>query len=104
MRPARVELGGWKPTAKECHGNVSTWCQNTDGYSPVRGWLYFDFDDQLSYVRFVAHSVVRDAQGILWDITPQNATQPHPFNVAEEAEVNYQALIESGITSFDYQK
>lgn len=74
------------------------------GYSPVRGWLYFDFVDLLPFVLFNAHSVVRDPEGSLWDITPAQASQPYPFLMAEESNEEYAALIQSGVSRIRHVK
>jgi hypothetical protein len=96
--PAVVSMGSWTPEANECHANASTWCKNMPDYSPVRGWLYFDFLDLWPFVLFNAHSVVRAPDGTLWDITPSQASQPYPFLTAEESESEYAKLIESGVS------
>jgi hypothetical protein len=102
--PATVELGTWKPAPNDCHANVSTWCKYMPEYSAVRGWLYFDFLDQLPYVLFNAHSVVRAPDGKLWDITPSQASQPYLFLAAEESEGEYAELIEGGISRLRHFK
>ena len=102
--PASVSLGTWVPALNDCHLNVSTWCKHSQGYAAVRGWLYFDFLDQLPFVLFNAHSVVRDAEGKLWDITPSQASQPYPFLEAEEPEAEYAKLVESGVSRLRHFK
>lgn len=73
-----VQIGDWKPQPNLCHDNAETWMNRT-GDQVVKGFLYFDFDDALDYVQFNPHSVIRRADGSLWDITPQLATQRYPF-------------------------
>jgi len=94
--PARVSIGTWEPAENDCHANVTTWCANAQGFEIVRGWLYFDMADTLPFVLFNAHSVVRNPEGQLWDITPQRATRPYPFLAAEETEEEYARFVEAG--------
>lgn len=94
--PARVSIGDWKPVENDCHANVTTWCANAKGFEIVRGWLYFDMANALPFVLFNAHSVVRNPEGELWDITPQRATHSYPFLAAEEQEAEYARFIEAG--------
>lgn len=102
---ADVSIGDWRPTPNECHGNVTTICERDSSYTAVRGWLYFDFDDLLDQVKFVAHSAVRTPDGTLCDITPSNASQQYPFIPAEETEKIYSQLVEgSGITELWHVK
>jgi hypothetical protein len=98
LKWANVSVETWRPIPNECHGNVSEVCANDDRYSPARGWLYFDFGGTLPSVKFVAHSALRDIDGVLYDITPACTTQQYPFLLAEESEAEYASLIESGIT------
>jgi hypothetical protein len=95
---AEVSIGDWKPQLNECHGNVTELCAHDPSYTPVRGWLYFDFGGLLDCVQFLAHSAVRAPDGKLYDITPAIASQQYPFLAAEESEREYAALIQSGVT------
>jgi len=52
-----------------CHENAEAYVSRCVDCGVVRGWLLEDFAD-FSY--FNAHSVVRDAQGVLFDPTPMN--------------------------------
>jgi hypothetical protein len=102
--PAEVSLGDWQPLPNECHQNASTWCANTEGFTVVHGWLYFHFEGLLPFVLFNAHSVVRDARGQLWDITPNAASQPYPFLIAEESAQEYAQLVQSGATRLRHRR
>ena len=75
-----------------------------DRYSPARGWLYFDFNDILPLVKFVAHSALKDMEGTLYEITPVQVIQQYPFIFAEESEEEYASLVESGVTECWHQK
>ena len=104
LKWAEVTIGDWQPRPHECHGNVTEACICDSRYSPVRGWLYFDFDGVLPTVKFVAHSVLRDIDGALYDITPAYASQQYPFIVAEEPEAEYASLVESGVTELWHKR
>jgi len=72
-----------KLKSKQCHINADTWAAHNDGWVAVRGWVVFDMTKN-PYLRpprihFAAHSVVRDLNGKLWDITPILASQAYPF-------------------------
>jgi hypothetical protein len=62
LRWAEVEIGEWRPEASDCHANVTELCAHDPTYSPVRGWLYFDFGGYLDRVQFLAHSAVPRAR------------------------------------------
>ena len=95
---AEVVVGDWHPTANDCHGNVTEFCAYDPAYSPVRGWLYFDFGGYLDRVQFLPHSAVRAPDEGLYDITPSQASQQYPFLVADLPEQDYAALITSDVT------
>ena len=86
----------------ECHRNVTTWCEHSADHKAVRGWLFFDLTDALPFVRFIAHSLVEDKSGDIFDITPaQKVFQSYPFIRAEEDEDTFESLVEHGITNID---
>lgn len=93
----------WQPAFNDCHANVSALCAADPRYRPVRGWVYFHFDNQLSFVRFTAHSVVVDEQGRLWDITPTRASQRYPFVRAEGTDDEFAQIVEvRGLGNLDH--
>jgi hypothetical protein len=102
--PAQVSIGDWKPQPNLCHENVTTWCAGNGEFQIVRGWLHLDFQGQTPYEVFLAHSVIRDKNGALWDITPMQAFQQYPFIAATETEEDYAAFIEQGISRLAHYK
>ncbi len=63
-----VSSDGWNPEVAHCHRNVDKWVEANPGHTAVRGWVtYASFGNSLG---LTAHSVVRDANGRLFDITP----------------------------------
>jgi hypothetical protein len=104
VSPAQVSIGDWEPLPNQCHGNVTTWCANNAEFQIVRGWLYVDFSGQLPYEVFLPHSVVRDKDGALWDITPIQAFQQYPFIAAIESEEEYAAFVEQGVSALAHYK
>jgi hypothetical protein len=74
------------PDAKphECHRNVHAFVASNDGYRAVGGWLFFDYRNAfllgiVPTIRFTAHSLVQDENGLMLDITPSQASQRYPF-------------------------
>jgi hypothetical protein len=102
---ANVRIGDWKPIPNDCHGNVTTVCSNDESFTAIRGWFYFDLNDSMPYVLFVAHSAVLTADGILCDITPATAYRQYPFIAAEESEDDYiKLVVEQNISRIEYIK
>jgi len=64
--PRRVRFrNGDEPARNSCHPNVARWVTENPECTPVRGWL-------VSGGILDAHSVVADADGTVFDITPLN--------------------------------
>jgi hypothetical protein len=59
-----VACGEWAPQPNDCHNNVNAWVKTNPYLTAVRGWVID------SNCTLAAHSVVRDADGQLFDITP----------------------------------
>jgi hypothetical protein len=99
----RIQGTDWTPVFNDCHANVNALCGADPRYRPVRGWLYFDFENSLSFVRFTAHSVVADEAGRLWDITPSRASQRYPFICAEGTVEEFVQIVEvRGLGNLDH--
>ncbi|WP_124649041.1 hypothetical protein [Burkholderia stagnalis] len=65
-----VSGAGWRPAVQDCHGNCETWCGLHPEYRLVRGWIFIPLPG-LAYSRFLPHSIVRQPDGQLVDITPR---------------------------------
>lgn len=63
-----VSLPDGDPTASNCHSNVDRWVEAHPGTTAVRGWVAFASCGDATGL--TAHSVVRDTDGQLFDITP----------------------------------
>jgi len=66
---------------QNCHDAVDAWIATHTGTQAVRGWLVLEL--AVSSIRFIAHSLVRDADGMLMDPTfaegePALPFVPHP--------------------------
>lgn len=59
-----VSIGEWHPVEADCHNNVNYWVRKNSLHSAVRGWVHLHED------ALTAHSIVRGADGKLFDITP----------------------------------
>jgi hypothetical protein len=64
-----VSIGDWRPEIAKCHDNVARWIKSNPGHTAIHGWIV-----NASYgedrVGVTAHTVVRDEDGSLFDITP----------------------------------
>jgi len=69
----KVFLTGWIPEISSCHKNVDHWVSAHTGQTAVRGWVFYmpyAFETGECGKVYTAHSVVRDCDGSLYDITP----------------------------------
>jgi hypothetical protein len=64
----QVSIGDWRPQMAQCHQNVDTWVKANTGAVAVRGWVTLGGDGYT--MRLTAHSVVKEPNGGLVDITP----------------------------------
>ena len=61
---------GSVPQSSHCHDNVDRWVKENSGTTAVRGWV------TNAEFSLTAHSVVRGADGGLFDITPLETKDP----------------------------
>lgn len=91
---AAIEFPGWQPIQNRCHANTLILESYGSGYTAVHGWLYLDFDRTRSYVRFVAHSVIKNEADQLLDITPVwEGAGSHPFISSKIDNSAYEAML-----------
>ena len=64
-----VSIGDWKPEESDCHNNAKRWVEANPLWEVVTGWISFMWFGPCG-VQLTAHSVVRDPDGSLFDITP----------------------------------
>ena len=96
-----VNLDDWHPVSNQCHSNVLILETYGEGFSAVHGWLYLDFDGTTDFVRFIAHSVVLNAEGRLIDVTPTFAGAGHyPFITANIGNLEYEAILNTLLKKF----
>ncbi len=72
-----ISMEGWVPTAGNCHGNVDRFVLANPTYRYVRGYLVFDTGS--GNWRIVAHSVLMDPNGTMFDVTPPWRCERYPF-------------------------
>jgi hypothetical protein len=80
---------GSRPLPSACHQNAEKWVTENPGATVVRGWVtYADFGVSIG---LTAHSVIRDYDGQLFDITPLENERYRPgmrfvphFGIEEE--------------------
>jgi len=90
----------FQPKAKECHVNVDLWCQLNPDHKPIR--LVIDMS-ALRRVHFVAHSVVEDAYGRRFDVTPQQTFAEYSFLEDEDIdEVYVLRNVRRNLTALDH--
>lgn len=82
----------WTPVAARCHENAVAWVARHPGWSVVRGWLHV-FGDADSGAMFDAHSVVRDDNGRIWDVTQDDC---HSFIAYDGPEEQFLAAVRTG--------
>jgi len=63
-----VSLPGWSPEVADCHANVDKWVQVHPECTATREWV--TYADLGVAIGLTAHSVVRNIDGHLFDITP----------------------------------
>jgi hypothetical protein len=91
---ALIESGDWRPKPNDCHRNATMLCSLTPVYTAVRGWFAADYLD-LGFYKFFAHSVVEDAGGNLFDITPNQLPWNYPFLKHDPTDGDFLEMIES---------
>jgi hypothetical protein len=92
-----VDVGdsAWRPAVQDCHGNCEAWCAQHPEYQLVRGWICVPMTG-LAYCRFLAHSVVRQPDGTLIDITPRGPlreAEPYRFLPTFVSNDEYETLV-----------
>lgn len=94
IKRAMIQLDDWQPVQNQCHANAMILETYGEGFSAVHGWLYLDYAGQTDFVRFVAHSVVKNQQGDLLDFTPAaTGTAHYPFITAALSNSEYEAVL-----------
>jgi hypothetical protein len=84
---------GFYPGAQDCHRNVDLWCRDRPDHKPVRGWLVLESYPRPDIWRFVAHSVVQDEQGRLFDPTPPSAARKYLFLRTDMVDEEYLLML-----------
>ncbi|BEU28361.1 hypothetical protein [Paraburkholderia sp. 22B1P] len=92
-----VDVGteAWRPLPQDCHGNCEAWCERNPEYQLVRGWIFLPLPG-LAYSRFLSHSVVRQPDDLLIDITPRGQLReaaPYSFIATIVSNDEYEALV-----------
>ncbi len=65
----KVTLNGWSPQVGGCHQNTDIWVSAKPAFEAVRGWVTYASFGGDSF-GLTAHSIVRDQNGMLFDVTP----------------------------------
>jgi hypothetical protein len=78
-----VNLNGNHPLPNNCHENARKFVQSNPSYGVVYGWICVDDGLASPSVDFIAHSVIQDVNGNLFEITPIYCTTSRPFLTAK---------------------
>ena len=95
-----LEFDVWKPQKGFCHHNVIHYCNDNVGYEIVCAWLY-NPQDRPNFI-FIAHSLVRDTNGNIFDITPSDAGAVYPAIVVPNDKDFYLIVDEYDTQRIDY--
>jgi hypothetical protein len=63
----KVSPKEWVPKEGDCHGNVDRWVADNRDWTAVRGWVN---TPRYMTLALTHHSIVKDVEGRLFDITP----------------------------------
>ena len=99
---AELSIGEWQPEFNMCHHNVTQLCVNEPSFTAIRGWLVLEAPDR-TFLRFVAHSVVMNANGEVFDITPSKVSEEYPFIDGMLSYEEFASFVDDfGIYEFNY--
>ncbi|WP_432474471.1 hypothetical protein [Amphritea sp. HPY] len=87
-----ISVDGWQPIEHRCHDNVARLCELDSAYKHVYGFL-FSNTSELGFVSFIFHSVVKDSNGNLIDITPTTAREKYSFLASGLPDEAYEELM-----------
>jgi len=87
-----VTVDGVAPLANNCHENSRIFVDENPEYEVVDGWICIDMPS-LSQCHFLAHSVIKDVSGDLYEITPMNSLDPRPFVRSNLSEEDFSGLV-----------
>lgn len=87
-----VTIGGESPLANNCHENSRIFVDENPKYEVVDGWICIDMP-ALSQCQFLAHSVVKDVSGDLYEITPIHSLDSRPFVKSDISEEDFSRLV-----------
>lgn len=74
-----VLINGSAPKPNNCHYNAQTYEEESRIVTCVRGWLVIDGGSSSSQVIMLPHSVIKDIDDRLYEITPIESLEPRPF-------------------------
>ncbi len=72
-----VSIEEWQPVISDCHNNAGRWAEHDAGRKVIRGWLTWGLNEFWQST-FIAHSVIEDRDGRLFDVTPIDPHTPRP--------------------------
>lgn len=87
-----VKIHGEIPLPKQCHENAQKYCDENTEYECVTGWLVIDGGEYSSTILLLPHSVIRDENGLMHEITPIHSLEPRPFLESDLSETDFVKL------------
>lgn len=88
-----VKIDGQLPLSKNCHENARLFVESNPTYKTIFGWLCIDGGIISPGVIFLAHSVIQDAAGNIYEITPIKSTEPRSFLSSELDENDFADIV-----------
>jgi hypothetical protein len=95
-----ISFFGWQPVSNKCHDNAILAAKSDQTYVRIYGWLNMGMIEA-KVVRFASHSVVRNIDGRLIDITPTTTGFPlFPFIRSTMTETEYDLAVSDLVRVF----
>lgn len=88
-----VNLNGNQPLPNNCHENARVFVKLNPNYKIVYGWICVDGGLASPNVDFIAHSVIQDINGNLFEITPMHSIIPRPFLSADLNDIDFADIV-----------
>jgi hypothetical protein len=88
---ARADYPAWNPVPEDCHLNARRWLAAYPGFELTRGWLHQP--SAHGQGSFIPHTVVRDRNGMLRDVTRLAQAVPLRFIPHPTDDVEFDQLV-----------
>lgn len=99
-----VLIGNKRPQPKNCHINAQSYSDENHDSECIRGWLVIDGGVASRFIILISHSVIKDSNGVIYEITPVNSLDPRPFLKSYLHEEDYVTLYEHLLQTTHYDR